>query len=489
MGSIKKQGIRNAIITYSGVMIGFASLMFIQPNLLNPEELGLTRILIAAASLLATILPMGVTVVTAKFFPYFRNKEKKHHGFFGLMLLFPIVGAILCGILVYAFKDSIIQQYIQQSLLFTQFFDFLLPFAIIISFNMALNAYSASLFKTTLTLLFEGVITRILFILLLVIYYLHWVDLVQFMYLFVAIYLLQAIAMIIYIYAIDKPSLKIDSGHLRSIGAGKIIKFGLLFTLAGFSSISLKHLDTIMIGKYLSLENVGIFSVAAYLALVIEIPLTSLERITNFKVSQAWANKDIESIKSIYYQSVKYLMLIGGLILVGIVLNIHDLLSLLPAAYQKGESVAIIACIGGFFNIATGVNTSIIFTSDKYKYGTYLLFFLFVLAIVLNILFIPRYGIEGAAIATALSAGIYNFLKYLIILKNFKMQPFDGSSFKIILIILIVFTVCYFLPSFENVIVSMLFKSGIITIIYLGLTYSLNIVPEFHKYIPFIKSK
>ncbi len=483
MSSIKKQGIQNAIITYAGVVIGFVSLLFIQPNLLKPEELGLTRILIAAASLIATILPLGVSSVTTKFFPYFRNEEKKHYGYFGFMLLFPLMGTVLCGILVYLFKNVIIGQYTEQSFLFTTFFDLLLPFAIIIGLNMTLNAYCASLFKTRIISFFEGIFTRIFFIIIIVIYFFKWIDLSQFMSLFVAIYLMQAISMIIYLHSVDKLSLKINFAYFKSVGVGQIIKYGLLMTAASFSSISLKHLDTIMIGKYLSLDYVGVFAVSAYIALVIEIPLTSLERITHTKVAQAWANRDIESIRKIYYQSVKYLMLGGGLLLVGIITNIQDLLSLLPEAYHKGATVAVIACVGGFLNIATGVNTSILFTSDKYIYGTYLLFLLFVLAVILNILLIPSYGIEGAALATALSSLIYNGLKYFIILKKFKMQPYNISSLKILLVIAVTFLISYFLPTVNNAIASMTLNSCVIIGVYGGITYLLKIVPEFHKYI------
>lgn len=489
MSSIKKQGIQNAIITYTGVVIGFASLLFIQPNLLKPEELGLTRILIAAASLIATVLPLGVSSVTTKYFPYFRNQERKHHGYFGLMLLFPLLGAIVCGFLIYTFKNIIISQYIEQSFLFTRFFDLLLPFAIIIALNMALNAYCESLFKTTIISFFEGIFVRILFIILIVIYFFQWIDLSQFMYLFVTIYLMQVIFMVFYIYTVDTPSLKIDKPFLRSVGLAEIIKYGLLLTAANFSSLSLKHLDALMIGKYMSLDYVGVFAVSAYIALVIEIPLTSLERITHSKVAQGWANKDVEGIRKIYYQSVKYLMLGGGLLLVGIIANIHDLLSLLPETYHKGATVAIIACVGGFLNIATGVNTSILFTSEKYIYGTYLLFFLFIVAVVLNIILIPLYGIQGAALATVISSVIYNALKYLIILKNFKMQPYDLSSLKILLVIAAAFIIGCFLPSTNNAILSMIIKSVVITGVYAGLTYLLKIVPEFHKYIPFNKTR
>ena len=483
MGTIKKQGIRNTIITYVGVVIGFASLLFIQPNLLKPEELGLTRILIAAASLIATILPFGISSVTTKFFPYFRNEDKKHHGYFGFMLLFPLFGALVCGALIYSFKDLIIGQYIEQSFLFTRFFDLLLPFAIVIGLNMALNAYCESLFKTSIITFFEGIFTRILFILLIIIYYFRWIDLTQFMYLFVMIYVMQAISMVFYIYSVDKPSLKIDTSYFKSIGLAKLIQYGLLLTITNFSSLSLKHLDALMIGKYMSLDYVGVFAVSTYIALVIEIPLSSLERITHTKVAQGWANNDVESVKKIYYQSVKYLMLIGGLLLVGIIVNIHDLLSLLPEIYHKGDTVAIIACVGGFLNIATGVNTSILFSSEKYIYGTYLLFFLLIVAVVLNIVLIPLYGIIGAALATVISSVIYNGLKYFIILKNFKMQPYDLSSLKILFAIAVTFFISYFLPSFNSAVVSMIIKSIVITGVYAASTYLLKIVPEFHKYI------
>ena len=489
LSSIKQQGIRNTIITYIGVAIGFISLMFIQPNLLKPEELGLTRILIASASLLATILPLGVSSVTTRFFPYFRNEEKKHHGYFGFMLLFPLLGTGVCGLLVYSFKHAIIGQYIDQSPLFTHYFDLLLPLATIMGFNMALNAYSSSLFKTTIITFLEGIFSRILFILLIVLYYYQWIDLTAFIYLFVLSYFLQAIWMCAYIFVVDKPSLIIEKKYFKAVGVNKLIGYGLLLTLTNVSSLSLKHLDAVLIGKYWNLSYVGVFAVAAYISLIIEIPLNSLERISHAKIAQAFANKDMESIRKIYYQSVKYLMLLGGLLLVGIIINIHDLLSLLPEAYSAGAMVTIISCCAAFLNVSTGVNTSIIFNSSKYIYGTVLLMILMVLALLLNIWLIPVYGMIGAAIATGVLAVIYNITKYLIILLQFKMQPYDRSSLKILAVIAISFAAAFYLPFVSNAVVTMIYKSAIITTVYGGLTYLLKIVPEFHKYIPFLKEK
>ncbi|MDQ3046978.1 MAG: polysaccharide biosynthesis C-terminal domain-containing protein [Bacteroidota bacterium] len=487
MGFIQKQGIQNALITYTGVLIGFVSLMFIQPNFLTAEELGLTRILIAAATLIATIVPMGAGSVTTKFFPYFRNPEKRHYGYFGFMLLFPLVGTLICGGLIFLFSDLIMAQYVKQSPLFTQFFHVLLPLALLMAMNMVLNSYCSSLYRTVIISLFEGVVTRLLFILIIFLYFYEVVTLEQFVYLFVCIYLLQMISMMIFLRIIDKPSFKIDRAHLASVGVSKLITFGLLFALTNVSSLSLRHLDAVMIAKYIDLNAVGIFAVASYIAYVIEIPLASLERVSHAKVSQGWANNDIESIRRIYSQSVKYLMLGGGFLTVGIIVNVTDLLSLLPEVYQQGDTVTVIACTGAFLNIATGMNTSILFTSDKYKYGVMLLVLLLVMVVSLNQLLIPAYGIEGAAVATMLASVIYNVLKYFLILKHFKMQPYNSSSLKTLMVIFLSLGVGLLCPSFSNAILSMLVRSAAVTIVFFGMTYALRIVPEFHKFIPFVR--
>jgi len=66
VGEIRKQGLVNSVITYAGIIIGFLNIVVIQPNFLQPEELGLTRILFSFSVLIATILPLGIGNVTIK---------------------------------------------------------------------------------------------------------------------------------------------------------------------------------------------------------------------------------------------------------------------------------------------------------------------------------------------------------------------------------------------------------------------------------------
>ena len=482
MGVIQKQGLLNTVVTYSGVVIGFVSLLFIQPQLLTSSELGLIRILLAFATIVATVMPLGVGNINTKFFPHFRNKEKKHFGYFGLMLLFLLVGFLICASLILVFKGEIIEIYSEQSPLFVNYFYLAIPFALIIACVAILNTYVSSLYKTVAVTFWDSIMNKILFVVVIVLYYFEFLSFDLFVFSFVGLYALQVLFLLIYAIVTDSVSLKINIPKVKSVGLKPMVKYGLLLSLASISSSGLKFIDTVMIGAFLELDFVGIFTVTSFIALIIDIPLVSLEKISNVQIAKFWVENNLEGIKSIYKKSVKYLMLIGGLLLIGILLNIEDMLSFLPQEYANAKNVTIIASIGAFINISTGLNNAVLFNSNKYVYGTYLLLLLLVLAVINNLIFIPMWGIEGAAFASAFSVVIYNLIKFAIIKIKFQMQPYDLNALKILLIISITFIIGYFLPSFDFTIFSMIFRSVIVSILYVSLVYLLKIVPEFDKY-------
>jgi O-antigen/teichoic acid export membrane protein len=69
MGIIVRQGIKNNIITYIGVLIGFFNILVLQPKVLTPEEFGLLRLLYSVSALFISLYPLGLTAFTIKYFP------------------------------------------------------------------------------------------------------------------------------------------------------------------------------------------------------------------------------------------------------------------------------------------------------------------------------------------------------------------------------------------------------------------------------------
>jgi O-antigen/teichoic acid export membrane protein len=486
MGIIQRQGLKNAISTYLGILLGFINLIVIQPYFLTPEEIGLTRLLFSVSFLISLFLPLGVTNLTVKYFPLFRDNQNGHNGFFGFMLLFPCIGFIIVSALLYLFKDFIIAQYIQESRLFTEYFYFLFPFTFILGLITVLNNYAYSLFKTTVPTFLNDVVTRLLSIVLFSIYFLKLLSLYQMVICFVLIYGVQLFFLLAYIFKVDKPKFKFDLAFIKNRNLNEMIFYSSLLSFASFASLGIKYMDAVFIGKYLPLGFVGIYSIAAFIPNVIEAPLNALERITMAKISHALAINNLNEIKDIYYKSVKYVLLIGCLLFIGITTNIKDLLTFLPSDYYQGYKVIYIISLSAILNMAAGGSASIIFNSDKYKLGVILLIGLSISAMIFNIIFIPIYGMEGAAFATLISLALYSLLRIYLVWYYYKLNPFNRDVLKIFILSISVFFIAYFLPVPDNAFLAIIFRSILSTVLYIYIVIKLGLVKELYNSIPFL---
>ena len=481
MGVIRRQGIKNTITGYIGIFIGFVNLVVVQPHFLTKEELGLTRILYSFALLVAMFVPLGIGNATLKYFPLFKDSEKKHHGYFGFMNLFPIIGFILSALTIYLLKDLILNSYRKESPLLLEFFNYVFPLIFFNSFISVLSVYCNANYKSTIPSFINDVGVRLMTIAVVSIYFLRWINLDQFIFSFVMIYGVQLLLLFVYIFSFERPGFKIDWESFRQKRMFDLIRYGLLLWFASVASIGLKYFDSIMIGKYISLSAVGIYTVAAFIPTVIEAPLNALDRIASAKISFAWTSGDKSQIDEIYHKSSLYMFLLGGFLFLLINLNIHTLLTFLPDGFQQGEFVVLIISIGTLFNMATGLNSPILLNSDKYRYGAFYLITLAILLILLQRIFIPHYGIIGAAIATTCASVIYNTMLFITVYSFFKLQPFNKKNLQVLAIIIVIFFSIYFIPHLSNRIFDMAIRIGATSIAYITFVYVLKIVPEFHK--------
>ena len=487
MGVIQKQGLKNTITTYLGIAIGFVSLIVIQPQFLTKEELGLTRILYSFSILVAMFVPLGIGNATTKYFPLFKDSDRNHHGYFTFMLLFPALGFVVTAIVLWLLKDFIVGQYIKESPLFTEYFYYVFPLTFILAVISCLNVYCYANYKSTIPAFLNDVVARLLVIAVITTYFLKWITLQQFIACYVLLYGLQLLLLLAYIFQFDKPKFKIDMPYFREKNFLQLVNYGLLLWFAGVASIGLKYLDSIMLGKYLPLSFVGIYTIAAFIPTVIEAPLTALEKIAASRISFAWAENNRKEILEIYRKSSLYMLALGGLLFVGININIINLLSFLPEGYQQGASVVLIISFGTLINMITGANAPILFNSDKYRWGAFFLIALAVLSVVFQMVFIPRFGLNGAAIATVSCYILYNLFMTTVIWRFYNLHPFDRKMIPVAAAIVFCFIVNYFLPVMENKIADMVSRSAIITLIYLAFVYRFRVLEEFHHLLPWHK--
>ena len=103
------------------------------------------------------------------------------------------------------------------------------------------------------------------------------------------------------------------------------------------------------------------------------------------------------------------------------------------------------------------------------------------MTIILNLVFIPLYGITGAALAAMISLMFYNFLRFAFVWYNFKMQPFGWNCLWIILITVGTLAVVHFIPFVINKYVSICINSAVICVIYVGLILFFKFSPDINS--------
>ena len=102
MGIIARQSIKGTIATYIGVAIGFVTTFFILTSYLTAEEVGLTRVLVDAATLFSSLALMGTGSSTLRFYPHFKDDSRNQQGLYFWTLVIPFVGFLLFLIAFFA---------------------------------------------------------------------------------------------------------------------------------------------------------------------------------------------------------------------------------------------------------------------------------------------------------------------------------------------------------------------------------------------------
>lgn len=477
MGIILRQGIKNNIITYTGVLIGFLNILVLQPIVLQPDELGLMRLLFSVSTLFASIFPLGLNIFTIKYFPYFKDAHSGHRGYPGFLIISSTFLFLIGSSVFWIFKSNFLAHYSHSSL-FIEEFIYLFPMSYFIGLFTIFTAYSSALFKTTVPSFLNEILSRIIIIAAIALYYLRMINFNQLVIIYVFSYLLILIVLLIYLARADKLRFRFNWSSLKIVPGKEAIRFTAIMCITSLASISLRNIDAVFIGSYKGLSDVAVYTIAITICSMIDVPGNALAKIVIPKIAEAFKNNDLDYIRKVYYKSNRVTVIAGALLFLLLFVNANALLSFLPDKYSEGTWVIKIIAIGGLVNMATGLNINIIQYSPHYLVGSIAFIGLALLSALSNLILIPAYGLEGAAMSTALSIVVVNIFTVAFINKKYGMQPIRALDIGILLSALLLGFLDHFVPIIPNAILSIFGKSSVILILFVIPMYKFNLIPE-----------
>lgn len=480
MGIVIRQSIKTITVTYMGFVIGYLNTLFLFPLVLSKEEIGLTRLLISISFLFATFASLGAGNIPIKFFPYFRDEKKQHNGILSLILSIGSMGFVLFVIIFFLLKDVIFDIYSKKSPMLLEYYFYFIPFTLIVVLTTIFESYLIVQQKSILPAFVREILMRLLIMMGLTSIYFGFFTFNVFTNSILIYYLLGLLILIIYIkrekILFLKPNLQIKkSPHFK-----EMLVFAGFVIMGNASATIIVNIDSLMLSAYSGLGSAGIYTIAFFIAAVIEIPKRSISQVVIPIVAEANKNKDILKLRELYQKTSLNQLIIGGLIFLGIWCNIENIFTLIPNGeiYRQGKWVVFYIGLGKLFDMATGINDEIIGTSEYYKMQLLFYIFLALIVIISNMILIPKYGITGAAVASAISIFLFNIIRFLFLLYVFKMQPFSLNTIKVLSVFLLTLLVSYLIAPINNFVIDLILRSLMVLILFGGLILLLKVSEE-----------
>ncbi len=468
MGIIIKQSIKGSIWSYLGVVIGFVTTAYLYSEYLTPEIVGLFGLLLSYAILFAQFSSLGIHGVTSRLFPYFRNKEAGHNGYLFIALTVAAIGFALFLITYFLFSPWLIESNLEKSKLFAEYAYLLIPLTFFTLLYTLLDIFNKLLYNAVLGTFLQEFFQRVLIFGVVVLFAIGLINTRMLVLFFAAAVCAKAIVILIYLFTQGELNLRPNFGFITRKLRKEMISVATFSILSGVGGSLVFSIDKIIINQMLGLSNTGVYTIAFFFGALVVIPSRPLLRISGTLIADAWKRNDVKYIFDIYQRSCINQFIIAAFLFGGIWINIDNILVILGPDYVGAKWVIFFIGVANIINMGTGANSQVIAFSKYYRVILYFIVALIALVLISMVIFIPLWGITGAAIAIAIAILANNLMRYIFVYHKFKMQPFTLKF----LLVPAAFGVAYLSSSLLNqlqLIPDILIRSIIFTTVFIGL--------------------
>jgi O-antigen/teichoic acid export membrane protein len=483
VGIVQRQSLRNTVITYAGIVLGFVNSVLLFPRFLGPNELGLVNLFPFLAVLYAQVASVGSPGTILRYFPYFRDRRRAHHGFLFMVLSVTFAGFLAATLVFLLLEPAVTRVYSGSSVLLVDYYRYLIPLALIMLWHLLLENYAAALFKTVIPSLARSIIIRLANTAAIVLFAAGWLDFRSFLILFILNNLAAVVVLLAYLGYLRQLRLRPRwSFRLRMLSRRMLLYgAGVLFT--NVNSTGYRMVDSMMLAAFVDLSAVGVYTTMVFVLETMLVPWRSMYKVVYPLIAQHWKNRAVDRIAELYKQVSIINILFGGFVFMLIVVNLDSILSLLPPRFEAGRNVVFILGASRMFDLATGINSAIVLTSRYYIFTALFLAALTGLSVVLNLWLIPLYGLNGAALATALAVFTLNLLQILFVAWKFRMQPFSVRTIVGVLVVGGVMVLGSLLPRLGFMPLDVFVRSVVCSAVFWVLVLRLRVSEDVREYL------
>lgn len=231
--------------------------------------------------------------------------------------------------------------------------------------------------------------------------------------------------------------------------ATTLVKFSIPVIITAIAEMLIYNICTIVMGKFLTFDDIGFFAAAdpiARLPLIISISIATTILPAS---SEAFKLKNIDMLQKYVSEAYKFSLLFVVPMCVGLALFAEPTLRVLyfkNPAYVAGAMALAILSIGMTFYSIFAISTSIVQGIGNPRIPMYILVGGAIVTGVLNWIMVPTLGIAGGALATSIACFLMMVPCVYFVFKLTKTKAPSTSVLKILMASAIMSVVAYFIP-------------------------------------------
>ena len=441
MGIVARQSIKGTLATYLGAAVGIVTTFFIQTKALTADEIGLIDVLLQCGLLFAGIAQLGTNSSAMRYYPFFKDEKHRDHGFFGWTLLVPLVGFSIFLIVFLLCKNSIVAYFSKDSTAFGEYVYFVIPLAFFMLYISVFETNSNLLMRIVLPKFVREVGLRVMTMVVYILYFYKILNFKGVVISFCAFYGLATLINIIYLLSLQRVSFRIEKSFVKKELKRDFLFYTLFMITAALAGNVMPMLSKFFVAGEVSFHLAGVFAIATNIAAIVEMPYRSLGAISRPQISAAMAKQDVKQADDLCKSVALHQFLAGTFVLFIIWINIDLIFDLLPNGdiYRVGKLTVLLLCIGRLIYSTFAVTTTVLSYSKYYYYSLIFTILLTLMSFFMNWNFVPKWDINGGALAYTLSYAIYFILLLGFIKWKIGVLPFTGKMLVISAIILAMF--------------------------------------------------
>ncbi len=491
MGVIIRQSIKSSIAIFIGVIFGMLNRLILFPGTLTEMQIGLIQVIIAVAILLAQLGQWGSSSTITKFFEHFKKKDILPE-FLGVTFLSSLTGFLIFTGLFFLFQDQVFTFFHKEMALVSDYSLHIVAISLFIIIGYLASTVSYNFQRVTFPSLMNNLVTKALISCAVLAYYFKVVAFNNFIVLYSLTYAVAALAIVIYVRKYFQVKVRFNFKKFGRPDYLKTVKYSSFVWIGAVSTVITHSIDSLMLSGMEGLSATGIYSIAFFMGVIIEIPKKATSFISSPIISKHWENGRIGDIRKLYHQTSINQGIAAFTLFILLFASLDEVFSLIPNSdvYVTGKYVALIIGFSKVLDMISGSNSEILKTSDRYKWDFILMVFFIAISIVTNLILIPMYSLNGAALATLISVFFYNLFRFVLLKRFYSLDPFNKNTVKLIAVSVVMMAIIYFVPNLWNsevakgmTVLVIVLKSTLIGVAFILTIYKLNISEDFNRLI------